>query len=84
MRNYLVEAIQSLKPNSEFHLANDDYSTIEWDVLEGAAPTQAAINAEIDKIKAAEVTAAADKAAAKSALLQRLGITEEEALLLLA
>jgi len=84
MRNYLVEAIQSLKPNSEFHLANDDYSTIEWHVLEGSAPTQAAVDSEIDKIKAAEVTAAADKAAAKAALLQRLGITEEEALLLLA
>jgi len=84
MRNYLVEAIQSLKPNSEFHLTNDDYSTIEWDVLEGTAPTQAEVDAEIAKIKANVLAAVADKAAAKSALLARLGLTEEEALLLLA
>jgi hypothetical protein len=83
MRNYLVEAIQSLKPNSEFHLSDNDYSTIEWDVLEGAAPTQVAVNAEIDKIKAAEIAAGADNAAAKAALLDRLGITADEAALLL-
>ena len=84
MRNYLVEAIQSLKPNSEFNLSNDDYSTIVWHVLEGKAPTQDEVDAEIAKIKADELTAAADKAAAKSALLARLGLTEEEASLLLA
>lgn len=81
---YLVKAIQSLKPNAEFALVDGDYSTIEWHVLDGKAPTQAQIDAEIAKIQAAELNAEADKAAAKAALLDRLGITADEAKLLLA
>lgn len=84
MRTYLTRAIQSLRPSSEFTFQNDDYSTIEWHVLEGKAPTQAQIDAEILKIKAAEDVATADKALAKAAVLERLGLTEEEVLLLLA
>lgn len=81
---YLVKAIQSLKPNAEFALVDGDYSTIEWHVLEGKAPTQAEIDAEIAKIEAAELDAETDKAVAKAALLNRLGITADEAKLLLA
>lgn len=82
--DYLAKAIKSLRPTAEFSYTEDDYSTIKWDVLEGDAPTQAEIDAEIKKIKAAEVKAEAEKAAKKAALLERLGITEEEAKLLLA
>jgi len=84
MDNYLVKAIQSLRPTAEFSFNDEDYSTIKWDVLEGEAPTQAEINAEIVKIKANEIKEAENKAAAKAALLERLGITEDEAKLLLA
>jgi len=83
MTDYLTLAIKSLRPNSEYSYVDNDYATIEWHVLEGKAPTQAEINAEIAKIKADELTTAEDKAAAKAALLQRLGITAEEAALLL-
>jgi hypothetical protein len=81
--DYLVKAIHSLRPTAEFSYTNNDYSTIKWDVLEGDAPTQDEIDAEIAKIKSEELTTAADKAAAKAALLDRLGITAEEAALLL-
>jgi len=84
MRDYLSQAILSLCPGSEFSYLDNDYSTIEWHVLEGKAPTKTQIDAEIEKIKAADATEAADKAAAKTALLARLGITEDEAKLLLA
>lgn len=84
MKEYLSLAISSLREGSEFTYTDNDYSTIEWHVLDGTAPTQAEVDAEIERIKAAEVTAVAEKAAAKTALLQRLGITEEEAKLLLA
>jgi hypothetical protein len=83
MSDYLVLAIRKLKPNSEFSFTNNDYSTIKWDVLEGTAPTQAQIDAAIEQIKADEITEAAAKAAEKAALLERLGITQEEANLLL-
>jgi len=83
MSDYLVQAIRKLKPNSEFSFNNNDYSTIKWDVLEGDAPTQAEIDAAIEQVKADEITEAATKAAQKAALLERLGITQEEANLLL-
>jgi hypothetical protein len=84
MKDYLSAAILSLRPGSEFSYIDNDYSTIEWHVLEGKAPTKAQIDVEIEKIKAAEATKAEDDAAAKAALLTRLGITADEAKLLLA
>lgn len=80
----LIEAIRNLKPTAEFVITETDYSTIEWHVLDGTAPTQAEINAEIENIKAKELQNAASAATAKQALLAQLGITEEQAKLLLS
>ena len=80
---YLVAAIQKLRPGAEFTFQNDDYSTIKWDVLEGAAPTQAEVDATIEQIKQEESQAQAEAAAKRQALLDKLGITEDEARLLL-
>jgi len=82
--SYLVKAIRKLKPNSEFSFTDDDYSTIKWDVLDGDAPTQKEIDAAIVKVKADEAQAETIKATAKAALLSKLGITAEEAVLLLS
>lgn len=82
--DYLVKAIFNLRPNCEFTLKNGDYSTIEWIVLEGKAPTQAQVDAEIEKLIASNEAAVATKAEAKAELLARLGITAEEAQLLLS
>ena len=84
MNDYLTKAIRLLKPNAEFSFTNNDYSTIKWDVLEGNAPTQSEINAAIEQVKADEITAAQAKTTAKAALLAQLGITEEQAKLLLS
>jgi len=83
MTIHLADAIKSLRPSSQFSFTDDNYSTIQWDVLEGKAPTQAEIDAEIERIKISKVSEEADKVAAKAALLERLGITAEEAKLLL-
>jgi hypothetical protein len=83
MKNYTALAIHKLKPNSSWRFENYDYSTIEWFELEGTAPTQAEIDAAIEQVKADEITEATTKAAQKAALLERLGITEDEARLLL-
>lgn len=80
---YLTKAIFKLKPNSQFSFTGNDYSTIKWDVLEGEAPTQAEIDATIEQIKIDEITEAAAKESARQALLSRLGITQEEARILL-
>jgi hypothetical protein len=82
--DYLTRAILSLKEGSQFAIQGDDYSTIIWHELEGTPPTAKQIDDEIKRLKAADVTAETDRAAAKSALLTRLGITEAEAKLLLS
>lgn len=81
---YLFKAIKSLKPSAEFTFKDEDYSTIEWIVLEGEAPSIEEIEAEIVLIKDAEKNDAIEKTLAKTALLARLGITAEEAELLLS
>ena len=80
----LIKAIKLLKPTAEFSFTEDDYATIKWDILDGDAPTQKEIDAAIKKFKADEAQAEATKATAKAALLDRLGITAEEAKLLLS
>jgi hypothetical protein len=84
MNDYLVKAIRKLKPNSEFSYSDDDYSTIKWDVLDGDAPTQKEIDAAIKEVKADEIADAQAKATQRQAILDRLGITAEEAQLLLS
>ena len=78
--DYLVQAIKNLHPEAEFSFTDGDYSTIKWDVLEGSAPTSKQIDDEIKRIKDAE----ANKISQKAALLERLGITSDEAALLLS
>ena len=84
INSYLALAIKKLRPSAEFSFIDDNYSTTKWDVLQGDAPTEAEINAAIEQIKADEAQAQLDKAAKKQALLERLGITTEEANLLLS
>ena len=80
----LIKAIQFLKPTAQFSFTDNDYSTVKWDVLDGNAPTQSEIDAAILTIKAQELADATTKAATKAALLDRLGITVDEAKLLLS
>ena len=84
MNDYLTKAIRSLRPTGEFSIIDSDYSTIKWDILDGEAPTLAEIEIAIEKIKSDEIIEIATKAQAKLELLDRLGITAEEAQLLLS
>ena len=78
MNSYLGLAIRKLKPSAEFSFNDNDYNTIKWDVLEGEAPTQAEIDAAIEQVKANEAAEDEAKASQKAALLDRLGLTQEE------
>lgn len=80
---YLTEAIKLLKPNAQFSYNSDDYLTIKWDVLEGDAPTYAEIELAAKQVAANNLKEIKDKATAKADLLVKLGITEDEAKLLL-
>jgi hypothetical protein len=80
----LGKAIKALRPTAEFSYSNDDYSTVKWDVLDGTPPTQAEIDSAMELIKTDEANAETNRQAAKSALLEKLGLTDEEAKLLLS
>jgi len=80
---YLFKALKNLCPDAEFTFTEEDYSSITWIKNDGKAPTQKQVDDEIAKIKANEDAEAAKAAAAKAAVLDRLGITAEEARLLL-
>jgi hypothetical protein len=80
--NYLARAIHNLCEGAEFTFQEQDYSTVNWVKLDGKAPTQSQIDAEIARIKNEDIQIASDTATAKAALLSRLGVTAEEAALL--
>lgn len=79
----LAKAIKLLHPEAEFSYTDNDYSTIKWDVLEGNAPTQKEIDAAIKTVQANEIAEAETKAAQRQVILDRLGLTVDEAKLLL-
>jgi hypothetical protein len=76
-------ALLNIAPQAKYNLSGDDYANIEW-LSPEAKPSEAAVIAEIELLPAKAAKAAADKAAAKAALLAKLGITADEAALLLA
>jgi hypothetical protein len=82
--NYLFLAIRSLRPDAEFSFTEQDYSTVIWTKLEGNPPTQTQIDAAIEEVKANKIAAEAMVATQKQALLAKLGITADEARLLLS
>jgi hypothetical protein len=81
---YLFKALKNLCPDAEFSFTNEDYSSITWIKNDGIKPTQSQIDDEIKSIKANEAQEAEATANAKAALLTRLGITADEARLLLS
>jgi hypothetical protein len=81
--NDIVKALEILAPNKIWTLRAEDYANLEWE-SEGNPPTLAEIEAEIAKLPAKEKAEADKVAADKAALLAKLGITADEAKLLLS
>jgi hypothetical protein len=74
----LVKAIKLLNPTAEFSFTDDDYSTINWIVLEGKAPTQKQIDDALKQVIANEKAELETKEASKQAILDRIGLTADE------
>ena len=54
MKNYLMYAIESLAPNSDYVIFGDEYSGIEWRDTVNTKPTEKQVIAKIAEIKASE------------------------------
>ena len=79
----IVKALENLKPGAEWTFAGNDYADLVW-LSQGNPPTLAEIEAEVALLPQRE-KAKADKAESdKAALLAKLGITADEAKLLLS
>ena len=77
---YAQEAVKNLRPNTEWTMAGDEADGIVFHTAGVKPITAKELADEIARLEALE----AQKPALKAALLERLGITEEEARLLLA
>lgn len=76
-----LKAIQSLRPNAEFIMTDDDPQTIIWHTEGITTPTLEEINAEIKRLEDEEAARVTSKAAAKEsaqAKLAAIGLTPEE------
>lgn len=82
--NDYIKAITYLRPGAQFVLSGDDLDNIIWHEVDGEPPSADEILAAIEPALEAESARKADEAARKAALLDRLGITEDEARLLLS
>ena len=79
--NDKVKAIQFIRPNAEFALRDDE---LEWLDDTQEKPTDAEIKLGWTAYQAFVKKEAETQATTKAALLDRLGITEDEAKLLLS
>lgn len=79
----MYEVLQMLCPNVEWYVQGQEFDDIDW---LGAKPpiTKSQYQAGFAKVDAFKAEQDSAKAAAKSALLDKLGITEDEAKLLLS
>ena len=77
----ILKSIQHIRPDAEFSLSGTDITWLDKNQTE---PTYAEIEAGWSAYQAAQEAEAKTKAAAKAALLDRLGITADEAKLLLS
>lgn len=80
----ITRAIRELSPTAEFSFKEDDISTLKWHNSKAKRPTDEEILAQCAIVEAAIISENESKATAKAALLTRLGITQEEANLLLS
>ena len=77
-----VEVLSMILPNGGWYIQGDEYEAIQF--LECEPITKAQFTAGFAKYDDWKAEQDASKAAAKSALLAKLGITADEAALLLA
>lgn len=70
-------------PNSQWSLNGDDYSGLEW-LSDSTKPSQEELESQWDSVLTEVLAEREAKVTQKQNLLARLGITEEEARLLLS
>lgn len=77
---HIADAVNNLRPNTEWTMTDEDIATIIWHT-QGVKPiTDKELKDEMSRLQTVE----AQKPEQRAALLDRLGISEDEARLLLS
>jgi len=77
-----AEVLRNLRPNGGWVITNSDFDSIQW--VDCEPITKAEFDAEIAIVEQKFAAKIQQQAAEKAALLERLGITADEAALLLS
>lgn len=80
----LAEAINLYNPKAQWTLLGDDYDTLDWHSVDIAKPTKAELENLLSQVDSHKAQEEAKAEADKAALLTKLGITADEAKLLLS
>jgi hypothetical protein len=73
-----ASAIKSLRPNVEWSMSGEDVENIIWHTPNVDSLTEEEVQNEIIRLEQVQKTELDAKAIQKSAILERLGLTEEE------
>ena len=82
--DYLTKAIRALVGSDDFAYSGEDYASIVWITEPTKIPTAKQVADKIAELEQADAAAIVAKQAQKQDILDRLGITAEEAKILLA
>jgi len=78
------KVIENYDPTAEYVFSDDDLDSITWVKFDKPVMSKAQIEKAMIELEKTEAAAQAAKASAKAELLAKLGITQEEASLLLS
>jgi len=73
-----ASAIKSLRPNVEWSMSGEDVENIIWHTPNVDSLTEEEVQNEIIRLEQAQEDEQVVKAAQKAAILERLGLTEDE------
>lgn len=79
----LADAINLYNPNAQWVIDGDDYDSLQWHSQDIPKPTLKELKDLLPLVEAAKEKVAQETAAKKQALLDKLGITEAEAKILI-
>lgn len=79
----IIKGLSRIANVAEYTFTDDDFSTVVW-LTDGVKPTLAEVEAAYEVYLQDKAQAELNRAAAKTALLEQLGITEDQAKLLLS
>jgi hypothetical protein len=78
MTLHIAEAITALRPGAHWYMVGNTLDGLVWEDEEQTAPTQEEIDVKLVELETELEAAKVAKVAQKAAILERLGLTEDE------